>query len=77
MCCAAPPLSTSCSDTAITATATVMAERFHLAPHGTHEDSGSAKLPDDYPYKTLMQRKEYENEVRAANRASESPKLGS
>ena len=35
-------------------------ERFHLAPHGTHEDSGSAKLPDDYPYKTRMQRKEYE-----------------
>lgn len=35
-------------------------ERFHLAPHGTHEDSGNAKLPDDYPYKTRMQRKEYE-----------------
>ncbi len=31
-----------------------------LAPHGTKEDSTTAPLPGDYPYKTRMRRPEYE-----------------
>ncbi|MNO46848.1 Polyphosphate kinase 2 [compost metagenome] len=31
-----------------------------LAPHGSNEDSTSAKLPDGYPYRTRLQRKQYE-----------------
>lgn len=30
------------------------------APHGSYEDSGKALLPEDYPYRERMRRKEYE-----------------
>ncbi len=30
------------------------------APHGTYEESGKARLPEDYPYHERMHRKEYE-----------------
>ncbi|MFW9610237.1 MAG: polyphosphate kinase 2 [Aquaspirillum sp.] len=35
-----------------------------MAPHGSDEDSSSAPLPADYPYKTRMQRREYEKHKR-------------
>ncbi|WP_217806114.1 polyphosphate kinase 2 [Chromobacterium violaceum] len=37
-----------------------MALQVALAPHGSDEDSSSADLPADYPYRTRMRRAEYE-----------------
>lgn len=40
-------------------------KRFAMAPlGGGKEDKGSAPLPEDYPYKTRMRRKEYEHHKR-------------
>lgn len=43
---------------------------------GTDEDSGSAPLPANYPYKQRMRRAAYEKKTKAANRIAESAKLG-
>lgn len=37
-----------------------MALQVALAPHGSDEDSSSAELPADYPYRVRMRRAEYE-----------------
>ncbi|AXE31235.1 polyphosphate kinase 2 [Chromobacterium phragmitis] len=37
-----------------------MALQVALAPHGSDEDSASAELPTDYPYRARMRRAEYE-----------------
>ncbi len=51
-------------ETAVANTIIAPSARFVMAPHGSDEDSSSAPLPADYPYKTRMQRREYEKHKR-------------